>query len=172
MPEPQYVTEHELRERIIQTLRNKIEEEDRMAEKAAKEGTDFKRKHSLEMLREPFYKDWADTVIGMNRQAGLLVTDQQKEDLSAERPLKLGDQVKYLGPNRLEPTSKSKDYLRANGERGSVSKAILRADGLWFIEVLPHVAPEAMTAEGPDVFIAACQMVEKTPEYFNWERLP
>jgi hypothetical protein len=169
MSKNEYVTERILKQRIVDTLQRRILEEDVLA----KQTQGYTRRYSLEQLREPYYQKWAKTVVDKSRKAGLLITDRQKEDLDADRPLRRGDRVRFIGETRIEQTSdpQNRQYTRHTGEEGSVIEAIDSVDG-FFYRIRPDAPVQALQETGPTVFIADCRVLQNTPGYFEFERIP
>jgi hypothetical protein len=167
-----YVTVEQIRQQALGALKARVLEEDERAKKAKEAGVEFKRKYHMALFDTPEYKKWIDQRTEDMRRRGLLVTDRQLDDIRKGRRLEEGDKARYVGPDRLEPTRSGRQYTRKSGETGRIVQAVKGNDNLYIYTFMPDVPEAAKQEGGPDMFVATFQFKERTPAYYQVERIP
>lgn len=170
--EPRLTTVDEIRKQARSALQARVREDEARAEEAKKKGETYERKVFMEHFDAPEYQQWIDNLVEKTRRNGLLVTTQQLADFKAARPLKQGDKVRYIGPQRLETTRAGKKYLRRTGQVGRITDVVQGQDGLPILTFRPDVPKEVQSAHGPDMFVAELQVKALTVGYWTLERIP
>jgi hypothetical protein len=164
-------TEARIVDSVVAALKGRIYEEDQKAQNL-RPGETYDRKYNIADLELPAYKKWIADLIALHKSRGLLYTEQQLKDFLQKRPLAEDDRARFIGEDRLEPTSTGRLYPRKRGEEGRITTALKGNDGLRIYTFMPDVPPESMKEGGPDVFVATLQVKEGTAGYLDLERIP
>jgi hypothetical protein len=167
-----YVSESAIRQRVLDALQQRVHEDQMRAEAAKKDGAEYKRKYHMALHDLPEYQRWVDSHVAKAKEDGRLITERQYADLQEGRWLQEGDRARYLGPTTLQKTQSGKNYLRKEGETGTISQVLVGKDNVRQFWFLPDFPKNAADPHGPDVFIAQFHFMQGTPAYFLFERIP
>ena len=124
------------------------------------------------MLNTPQYRKWINDRVEDRRKRGLLVTEQQLEDIKRRRKLQEDDRARYVGPTRMEQTKGGRTYTRQHGQTGTIRGAQRGADGRFVYVFQPDAPREALDPDGPNHLVVEFTFKEGTPAYFTIERIP
>ena len=80
-------------------------------------------RHGVDLTgREDALRDWINDRVAIASLRGWLLTDQQFRDMAAGRELRVGDRVRYVGPDRLEQSGTTGAYRsRPHGQEGTIT---------------------------------------------------
>ncbi len=124
--EKKYLSESAIRKTVLSAFQAKAQEKNKPWDPAVTE--------------TEAYKAWVNDRIEDVRADGRLLTEAQYEDHVANRLLREGDIVTYIGPDRVETTSSGRFIPRAHGQRGVITRIEVRqSDGARVLTFQPEI---------------------------------